>query len=200
MKLVLVVGSHGNEASLPCGSQTLIQRFEEGNPLVFRMMCCLQYLGLFYESVVLSQLGPSDESLIDSAILLINSLGENSNGWPLVQVDTFTTEIVNLQNQRTTPSCNESSLDCLRGSCGGTFLHTTLDCPDNLIPYLWNVRLLSSLESSASNRGALSQSTKFRARLNNPEINVNNPEEILSESRCVLNLKYLRYLCNLYLI
>ncbi|KAH8862958.1 Integrator complex subunit [Schistosoma japonicum] len=167
--------------------------------LVFRMMCCLQYLGLFYESVVLSQLGPSDECLVDNIIQLINSLGENSNGWPIVQTDTFNTAVVNTQSQRST-SFNNTSLDCLRGACGGSLLHATLDCPDNLIPYLWNIRLLSSLDSSASNRGAFLQSAKFKARINNPELNANNSDEILFENRCTLNLKYLRHLSTLYLI
>ncbi|CAH8631538.1 unnamed protein product [Heterobilharzia americana] len=169
--------------------------------LLFRMMCCLQYLGLFYESVILSQFESSsnDECLIDNIIQLISCLGQNSNGWPVIQVDTFSNAFVNLQNQGLEYFEN-ISLDCLRGSCGGTFLHTTLDCPDNLISYLWNVRLLSALEYSASNRGAFSQAAKFKARLNNPEINVNNPDDILSENRCTLSLEYLRYLYNLYLV
>ncbi|CAH8626341.1 unnamed protein product [Schistosoma guineensis] len=166
--------------------------------LVFRMMCCLQYLGLFYESVVLSQFGPSsDESLVDNVIQIINSLGENSNGWPITQIDTFSTAVI---NQQPCSFDNSTSADCLRGSCGGSLLHTTLDCPDSLIPYLWNIRLLSALERSASNRGALLQSTKFKARINNPELNANNPDEILLENRCALNLEYLRYLSNVYLI
>uniref|UniRef100_A0A3Q0KQ69 Trafficking protein particle complex subunit 8 n=1 Tax=Schistosoma mansoni TaxID=6183 RepID=A0A3Q0KQ69_SCHMA len=166
--------------------------------LVFRMMCCLQYLGLFYESVVLSQFGPSsDESLMDNVIQIINSLGENSNGWPITQIDTFSTAVI---NQQPCSFDDSTSPDCLRGSCGGSLLHTTLDCPDNLIPYLWNIRLLSALERSASNRGALLQSTKFKARINNPELNANNPDEILLENRCALNLGYLRYLSNVYLI
>ncbi|KAK4475523.1 hypothetical protein MN116_000805, partial [Schistosoma mekongi] len=167
--------------------------------LVFRMICCLQHLGLFYESVVLSQLGPSDECLVNNIIQLINSLGENSNGWPVTQTDTFTTAIVNTPSQRST-SFDNTSLDFLRGSCGGSLLYATLDCPDSLIPYLWNIRLLSSLESSASNRGAFLQSAKFKARINNPELNANNPDEILLENRCTLNLKYLRHLSTLYLI
>ncbi|CAH8601324.1 unnamed protein product [Heterobilharzia americana] len=106
--------------------------------LLFRMMCCLQYLGLFYESVILSQFESSsnDECLIDNIIQLISCLGQNSN----------------------------------------------------------------ALEYSASNRGAFSQAAKFKARLNNPEINVNNPDDILSENRCTLSLEYLRYLYNLYLV
>ncbi|CAH8632195.1 unnamed protein product [Schistosoma margrebowiei] len=166
--------------------------------LVFRMMCCLQYLGLFYESVVLSQFGPSsDESLVDNVIQIINSLGENSNGWPITQTDTFSTTVI---NQQPCSFDNSTSADCLRGSCGGSLLHTTLDCPDSLVPYLWNIRLLSALERSASNRGALLLSTKFKARINNPELNANNPDEILLENRCALNLEYLRYLSNVYLI
>ncbi|CAH8594705.1 unnamed protein product [Schistosoma turkestanicum] len=166
--------------------------------LVFRMMCCLQYLGLFYESVVLAQFDPStDECLVDNVVQLINSLGENSNGWPITQIDTFSTAVV---NQQPCTFDNSTSLDCLRGSCGGSLLHSTLDCPDSLIPYLWNIRLLSALECSASNRGAFSQSTKFKARINNPELNANNPDEILLENRCALNLGYLRYLSNVYLI
>ncbi|VDP40211.1 unnamed protein product [Schistosoma margrebowiei] len=85
--------------------------------------------------------------------------GENSNGWPITQTDTFSTTVI---NQQPCSFDNSTSADCLRGSCGGSLLHTTLDCPDSLVPYLWNIRLLSALERSASNRGALLLSTKFK--------------------------------------
>lgn len=138
--------------------------------------------------------------MLNKAIQWLNTLRDNppTNSLPVLQFDGDGDTLGCEGSTQSLP--NSDDQENSRGACGGYLGSIVLDCSDILIHFLWDVRLIEALFTYTYRHGAISQANKFRACLSVSELNTNNPEEILLESKAARKLGFLRHMLDLYLI
>ncbi|KAF6779268.1 hypothetical protein AHF37_01303 [Paragonimus kellicotti] len=164
---------------------------------ISRLVHTCRTLDLFAESVILCQLVPGG-SLIGLGLQLIaKRLDSTLESTPsFAEPNGVSNE--NKPGGKLTQT-TKRTVAKPRGACGGTLTTVTLDCLDNYIDYIWDVRLLETLSQNALAQGALALHAKFNAHISIPELNSGNPVHVLSDSAQVRSLEFLSLMADKYL-
>ncbi|KAA3680923.1 uncharacterized protein DEA37_0008540 [Paragonimus westermani] len=164
---------------------------------ISRLVHTCRTLDLFAESVILCQLVPGG-SLIGLGLQLIaKRLDSTLESTPsCAEPNGVSNE--NKPGVKPTQT-TKRTVEKPRGACGGTLNAVTLDCLDNYIDYIWDVRLLETLSQNALAQGALVLHAKFNAHISIPELNSGNPLHVLSDSAQARSLEFLSLMADRYL-
>ncbi|TGZ70562.1 hypothetical protein CRM22_003131 [Opisthorchis felineus] len=161
--------------------------FVKNEEFIFRMVHSCLAIGLLGESVVLCQLCP-DNGMIEFGLQLIAGMVDipASDALSNANNDGNDAPAAHLHLHQELYQKHRA-----RGACGGLLNPTPLDCLDSYADYIWDVRLLETLSTSALGQGALELHAKFNAFLSVPELNCNNPPHVLSETADARALEFL---------
>ncbi|CAI2738967.1 unnamed protein product [Dicrocoelium dendriticum] len=148
------------------------------------MICSCQALNRYAEALVLSQISP-EGSLIDFGLQLISNCSNPA-----------TDSVASANEQRNTtedgkPSQPLKTVDKIRGACGGFYNTVSLECLDGVIEYLWDIRILETLSASAFAQGAFALHSKYNSCITIPDLNSNNPDQVVSDSADARILQFL---------